>query len=394
MKIGIISNKSKYKELFNASEHECSAVMLKTTESYVPIDVFFLDGEQVTIDELATFREEVGNIPVFYKLHNIKSEIHTQNIKRICAAHKITPINEYYTMEQDVQEILQILTKVLGNGSKRVISFFGTHSGAGVSTTVFNVAHVIAKQVENRVLVLSLNAWDPADYFFTYQGSYLNDLKTDLKMKSLNAESLMEAVYEYNGFYHLAGNRDIKMQRYYTNEEIEHLISVAKECFDVILIDGGTHFDTANATQAFVSSNLKFIVTTQDDKGYRGYFPHTFQQLLEPAGGKRTDFMLIINQFKPDMSLISEKDLELELEISRIATIPDMDVLGSIAIRQKKLMYETADHTYRRSIHTIANAIISEAKLKERVDVELDSERRRSLFPLFKRREKEEVRTW
>lgn len=372
MYIGVVSRNHGYKKLFESYEQiETAPIFEKIKDDYntnVSLSALLVDGELVQYTDLQKVREVFPDIEIFYKLHNVTSAISVKNIERVCASHKILAINEHLTPEQVTSEVVRIVSDHKGYASNRIVSFFGTHSGAGVSTTVLNLARNLSERIQGKVLVLSLNAWDPSDYFLDYRGQYLNDLKVDLKTRSLTETKLKEALFEYKGFYHLAGNRDIKLQRYYTNEEISHLIEVAKEIFEVILIDGGTHFDTACASQAFISSELKFIVTNQEDKGYRGYFPHVFQQLLEPTGTSKNDFMLVINKYQPNMSLISENDLEEELEMQKIALIPDLEVLGPIAIRQKKLLYDLTEGktVYKKSLETISNLIISEAKLQEK----------------------------
>lgn len=391
MKIAIVSNEHNYKQQFESYEQiELALVFDKVKDdnnTSIQISALVVDGQNIPYTDLERVRDIFPDIPIFYKLHNVTNVISTKNIKRVCAAHKVIAINEHLTPEQVASEIVRLLTDQKGYASNRIISFFGTHSGAGVSTTVLNVGRGLSERIQGKVLVLSLNAWDPSDYFLEYRGEYLNDLKVDLKTKSLTESRLKEALFRYKDFYHLAGNRDIKLQRYFTNEEIAHLIDVAKEVFDVILIDGGTHFDTACASQAFISSELKFVITNQEDKGYRGYFPHVFHQLLEPIGASKSDFMLIVNKYQPNMSLISENDLEEELEMQKIAMIPDLEVLGPIAIRQKKLLYDLSEgkNAYRKSLESICNLIISEAKLPEKKLTSHDSNNK--FFGFFKKKE-------
>ncbi|QAS54820.1 ParA family protein [Halobacillus litoralis] len=397
MNIGVISKNSQYKELLEKNELvELAPLRSELKQEYnfsIDIDALLIDGETFSYEQLASVRNVFPEIPVFYKISGMKTHESIRTVQRLCAAHLIKPITEGLTYEQCTNQILQFMAKEKGLESNKVVTFFGTHSGAGVSTTVLNIAEAVSQKAQEKVLVLSLNAWDPSDYFLNYKGKYLNDLKVDLKNKNLTSSNLREALFQHHNFYHLAGNRDIKLQRYFTNEEIEHLIEVAKESFDLILIDGGTHFDTALATQAYVSSNLRFIVTNQEDKGYRGYFPHVFQQLIEPSGGKKSDFMLIINRFQPSMSLINEKDLEEELEIDRLATIPDMDVLGAVSIRQKKLLYTTSERMYTKEIDTIANVIFSEANLTLAPNLEQTNEKKGVLRGIF-RKKKEVEKTW
>ncbi|KZE68040.1 hypothetical protein AWM68_17880 [Fictibacillus phosphorivorans] len=386
MDIVIISKDSTYKELF--LQQEDIKVALRWDDLKKPtidIDVVFLDGEVIDIHQFSSIREQFPTIPVFYKPKSINSDQIMKNVSRVCAAHKITMLSEHLTPEQVVTEVINKISNKSDYLSKRIISFFGTHSGAGVSTTVFNLARSLSQKVDERVLVLSLNSWDPADYFYHYNGHYLNDLKVDLKTNSLTPFRLQEAVSFNLSFYHLAGNRDIKMQRFYQPYEIEHLIKVAQEVFDVILIDAGTHFDTAPTVQAYLSSNLKFLVTNQEEKGYRGYFPYVYQQLIEPIGGKSEEFMLVINKFQPANTLISEKSLEDELEMTKAVTLPDVGDLGAISAYQKRLLYDDiSDSHYTKNLDLLSNLIISECQLKEKVNIDTDRKEKKGLFSLFK----------
>lgn len=385
MNIVIISANSKFQTLFKKHD-ETQAVLLWDTvnRASIEIDAVLLDGKTFDLDDLKRIREQFLNIPVYYLPDTVKSDVIMRNITRLCSAYRVKVINEYMTEEQVVEMIMNELTNKEDYMSKRIISFFGTHSGAGVTTTVLSLARALSMKVEERVLVLSLNSWDPADYFYNYKGQYLNDLKVDLKTHNLTPSRLSEAVYYYRSFYHLAGNRDIKMQRFYQTDEIEHLINVAKEVFDVLLIDGGTHFDTAPTVQAYLSSNLRFLITNQEEKGYRGYFPYVFQQLIEPSGGKSEDFMLIVNKFHPSNTLINEKSLEEELGMTRVATLPDMGEMGDMAAYQKNLLYDLGDPLYNENIDLIRNIIIAECRLTEKEMPEEERKEKKGLFALFR----------
>lgn len=385
MNVIVISQHSVYKDLFARNEEVTTVLFWNDIKkATIDVNVILIDGETFDINQLHQIRELYPDIPVFYKPFPLNTDIITRNLTRLCAAHKVKMIHELATEEQAVEEILSHVTNNQDYLSKRIIPLFGTHSGAGVSTTVLNLARSLSQKVEEKVVVLSLNSWDPADYFYHYDGQYLNDLKVDLKTNNLTPSRLAEAVTHYKSFYHLAGNRDIKMQRFYQPSEIEHLIKVAQQLFDVILIDAGTHFDTAPTVQSYLSSNLRFLVTNQEEKGYRGYFPYVFQQLIEPSGGKADDFLLVVNKFQPTNTLINEKALEEELGMTRVATLPHMGELGSMASYQKKLLYDLHDSLYTKNIDLLSNLVMSECKLNEKKIVDEEKREKKGLFSFFK----------
>ncbi|MCU1808342.1 ParA family protein [Cytobacillus firmus] len=385
MNLLVLSKNSIYKERFEKNDELTSVLQMdEINKTNVEITAILLDGEIFNLDSLQQVRDFYPESTIFYKPRGINSDIIMRNITRLCAAYKVKVLSEYFTDDQAVDEIINQITNKDDYLSKRLVSFFGTHSGAGVSTTTLNLARSLSNKVEEKVLVLSLNSWDPSDYFYHYNGHYLNDLKVDLKTQNLTPARLSEAVSHQNGFYHLAGNRDIKMQRFYHPNEIEHLIKVAQQLFDVILIDAGTHFDTAPTVQSYLSSNLRFLVTNQEEKGYRGYFPYVFQQLIEPTGGKSDDFMLIINRFQPANTLINEKALEEELGMTKVATLPDMGDLGAMAAYQKRLLYDVSDSYYTKNLDLLSNLIISECRLTEKEMLMEERNEKKGFFSFLK----------
>ncbi|MDQ0255489.1 Flp pilus assembly CpaE family ATPase [Evansella vedderi] len=385
MNIAVISQNEELKhQLENDNQFE-GVLHHRDLKEEMHVDVLLITGDTVDHRDLNDVRKLYPKQSIIYKMEDVQNEASMRNIKMVCEAHNIIPIAENYTSDQVCKEVYKYIFEQNSQSSPRLVGFFGTHSGAGVSTTTLNTAHRLAMKTNAKVLVLSLNPWDPSDYFLQYRGKYLNDLKVALKTNNFSDETLLDAVYQYeDSFYHLAGNRDIKMQRYYNTDEIAKLIEVAKNCFDIILIDAGTHFDNACYAQSYVNSDLKFLVTTQDEKGYRGYFPYILQQLIEPIGGSPDEFMLIANRFTNDISLVNQKDIQEELEMTLLTTIPDQEVLGNVAIAQKNMLYEVAESHYKQSIETIVDSIISRADLE--VKEEEKEEEKKGFFGLFSKK--------
>jgi hypothetical protein len=106
--------------------------------------------------------------------------------------------------------------------------------------------------------------------------------------------------------------------------------------------------------------------------------------LIEPSGGKSDDFMLVVNRFQPTNTLISEKALEEELKMTRVATLPDMGDLGAMAAYQKKLLYDISDSLYTKNVDLLSNLIISECKLTEKEVQTTDRKDKKGLFSIFK----------
>lgn len=387
--IYLISQNALLKELLASIPEVTFVAQIPKFDTSISCKAIVVDGGIFTYSELKGLRQGYPNIPIFYQIQRVTNELQTKNIQTICAAYEITTLSEYYSAEQVKEDVEEHLFRKSDSRRNQIISFFGTHSGAGVSTTVLNVADLMAQKVNEKVLVLSLNPWDPSDYFLPYKGEYLSDLKIELKNNGLTEEKLQKAVHSYpSSFYHLAGNRDIKLQRYYHTDEISALLEVAKRVFNVILIDGGTHFDNAAFGQSYKQSDIKFLIATQEPKGFRGYWPHIFHQLLEPIGGKTNEFLLIMNQYIPDISLINEKGISEELDMSLLATIPNVNFYGPMAIAQKKLLHTvTADKEYTLALETIINSIVTRVGLTIKPELQNEQKNKGIFKNLFRKKQ-------
>lgn len=381
-----ITKNIKYKELISEIGDVTHVVQLPRLEGEIDCSAIYIDGHTLPIKELKSVRALYPRIPIFYQSANIQSDFLMQNAVTTCLAHDIKHMHEDFTDKQTVDEIEQQLFHKGTKNKRRVVSMFGSHSGSGVSTTILNVADLLAKRIEGKVVVLSLNPWDPSDYFLEYKGSYLNEIKIDLTTQNLSDDKFLGALHHYkDSFYHLAGNRDIKQQRYYTILEIEYLISRARDLFDVVLIDAGPHFDNACYAQSFIGSDLRFLITTQEPKGYEGYFPHIFEQLLAPLGSTSDDFFLVINRFILSNTLATEKDIVDVLKMELLTSIPDEGFLGSSAISQKRLLLENGPtREYVESLLPIVRAIIGQYSLKK-VEIE-ESTHSSGFLSMFKKK--------
>lgn len=350
------------------------------------IDILFIDGQLTSHNSISDIRTILPNAKILFLPHQVKSSDALRNIGIICSGYRVSLLKENMSTSQIADEIIRESIGSVDERVTKVVSLFGTHSGAGLSTTVMNIARVLAYETKSNVGVLSLNAWDTADYFHEYGGAYLNEIKTDLSTKSLTKDKLKKLMNHRKQFWQLAGNKDIKLQRYYTVEEIEYLIELARETFDIVLIDSGCHFDNACYAQSFLSSDMKFLVTNQDIKGFRNYWTQIRDQILNPMHVSESEYLLIVNNYVKNYNLISDKNIAEELGMHLLTTIPSEGELGNISLRNYKSLYDVASNQYKESLNVIADSLINSCGLT-RAEKVVTEEKKKGLFNFFKKKE-------
>lgn len=381
MLLAIVSNLDGFNTQFE-NYRDVNVLVRDSVVEDMHMDALLLVSDAVSNQELSKIRNMYPETEMYYIMTSFPGEAEFDKVKAVTAAYKI----KMAPVLSDVKSISEHFKAILAKSSKKkkVFSFFGTHSGAGNSTTTLNAAHTIARMSspKTRITVLSLNPYDSSDYFLKYNGSNLDDVKMELS-KDFDEAKLLNAMYRYEdlGFYHLAGNTNKMKIREYTVEEIEHLIQVAKRLSDVVLIDGGTFFDNACYAATYEKADMKFLVTTQEEKGFNSNWKQTYSQMVQHLQTDLKDYLLILNRYNEGISLITEKDLSEQMGVTLLTTVPDQDMYGPLAIAEKRLLSELADKSYRKALENVARSIMGFAQIQE---VEQEAEKRSFFHKLMK----------
>lgn len=291
-----------------------------------------------------------------------------KQIKTICESLNIKLLSQHLTVKQQVEIIKESVFPNLEQGPSNVVAFFSPISNVGLTSTILSVANTIGKLTDAKIAVLGLNAWDDGvDQFVHYQGKYLNEIKTQLTNRLLDHDSLLRLFhYEASApFYYLAGNQNTKMERLFTVEEIDYLVSLAKETFDLVLIDAGSHWDNASMLQSLYHADLKMVVINQQRKALKK-FEQVQQHVLYPLGYFRSDFLLIMNDYVNDPGLPTEKDILTEINIPFLTSIPHLPLVGLYSEVNQKFLVNYDFKDYKQSVNHISRGIIGRTKVKVR----------------------------
>lgn len=359
---------------------------LKATNLFDSIQTIFekeeLTGDCIVIsDEILPYGElqELefkSEQTVFYMLHSQYDSGLEKAIKTICDSRDIILIPPRLTIEQIINEITYTFNKNITEQSN-VITFFSSIGNIGTTSTCLSVAKSLSENTTSKVGVLLLNAWDHGTHQMNYKGEYLDLTKGRIENQALSSKEEFLSLFHMekeDSLYVLGGNRYTKLERLYTKESINYLISLAKKYFDVVLIDAGCHFDNANMVQALYESDFRLLVVNQQPKATQK-FNLIFDEILYPLGYKKTDFLTIINQFIDKPQLPKPKEISDELDILNLATIYSVAEPLYSEI-EKKTLYDFQDEVYNASIYNVSKAIINHANLQV-VENEINPKKKR-----------------
>lgn len=334
--------------------------------------------EQSNLDtvDLINLREQYPDI-----MMALIAQVPSETLLNVCRGNNITIINENVTPN----EFMRILLLEWFGIEKRrmdyntVFSITGTHTQVGVTQVALSLASELSS-FNLKVAVLGLNQYNPGDIpgketdysFDTLYSSVENGIFEKEYQRDKN--KLKSLMLELNGFYYLVGNRDrvFASEQYYKVEAIQKLIEIAKQEFDIVLLDLGSIYDTASVVAGLKCSTTHLLVGTQQDLSARN-FKQVQNQILKELGYTEDQFQLIINKHSINAAY-SARQLTDHLGVSLVGKIPYEPGAEDIEIANGIISTE-ASKAFNRAIHTIARSISASL-----VEGEMPKLKKKSLF--------------
>lgn len=298
---------------------------------------------------------------VFYVMRNEIMDVLEKTIQALCDGKRMKFISARLTNEQVIEEIKNTINPQ-EKQKNNVFSFFSSVSNVGSTSTAFSTSFSVSENTDAKVGLLILNAWDSGADYIDYKGTYLDEVKDSILSSRYDDDKYFEKIFhevKKDSLYVLLGNRNTKLERLYTKEEIERIIKRSEDIFDIVIIDAGCHYDNANIIQALYSSNYHFLVLNQQEK-LRRKWEEVYRNILSPLGFQREQFLLVLNRFHDNPSMPSVKDLKQSYQMP-VITIIEESPNGYLAEFSKKSLYQFDDMKYRESINVIGRTIAASA---------------------------------
>ena len=333
-------------------------------------DVLLLSDRLVPYEDLPEVRQACANANLFFLMSGSLDYRHFQKVETMCHAHDVNIVYPRQTNEQIVSFVSGVLRPMEEMKKNHVTTFVGVQSKVGVTSTVMAVATRLGMTTDAKIGVLGLNSSNPGVTFINnYDGSYLDELKTSLSNNMLSSAQLLKEMYGYNHFYYLAGNRDIKKRLHYSIKEIHYLIEQAKKTYDLVLIDAGCNFDDALCIQGLLNADTKFLITNQCLSGLYTWH-QVFEQVVEPLGFLKSDFLMLVNAYSNKPQLPDIKQISHDYGVPCLRSIAGVGDLGMVVEANRNLLIDYDEPEYTKDIDFIVRALVKTYKLKTKYQVE------------------------
>lgn len=276
-------------------------------------DIVICTNEIVRLHELDKLKAAFPKSEIFF----LDTKMHISSFNHaslVCEQNGIELLHPRSTGKSIGNRLLELIGVEI-EGKKNLIGFFGTSSGIGVTSIAGEFSRSMAKS-GLKVLMLGLNLLDPG--WNEKPKASLDQWRTKLSGRVLRESDFNDCV-EYDGFSYLPGNYDYIGAQEYSEEEIERLLEVAHNIYDVVVGDFGSYPDSAAWAVGINSSNIKYLVSKPNDR----YKAERILNVASHFSVQPSDFYLICNRSNSfSDSGITPKLLATELKVPMLMEIP------------------------------------------------------------------------
>lgn len=210
---------------------------------------------------------------------------------------------------------------------KQLCTFIGTTPNIGTTICALATAYRIVEVTERKVAFICMNFKSSKLHRYLKipaAQATVDELLPHLRSRSLTSTMLRNAMSilpSHPQLHVLLGNRYREMAEYFSDEDIQQLITIAKEHYDYVIIDCNAYWDNAGSLCSMQQADDIVLVTTnalshfqEDAKSWYGTMSH-----LLGLNNKHIH-ALIIRQSK-HYSGFTVQEIENELQLKVIGEV-------------------------------------------------------------------------
>lgn len=372
MKLTLLSNDIDLQQSLDNTGYFKEVSTVESLNDQYNSDVLVISDLIVDHNELSLFygeqtKEKKKNQITFYMMSNYFNEQINQNIISICESKNIIVIPPKLTLQQIVDRIIKVLFPEIGGKNQNIAVFFGADSKVGTTMIAQMVAEMLARNTDLKVALLFLNDRPSTAFLKSKEDENigLDEIKIKLFNKILTSDELLSTCVRHKELFVLQGPRYVLDVRHYHPEHVENLIQLARKEFDVIIIDAGSDIRLGMAVGALRSTNIRYLVTTQQEEA-KNTFELTESQVLKALQMSSSDFLLVVNKYLKSESIYTGKQLADLYKMSLATTLPNMEYGGWQAEFDKKSLIHYENEEMNFGVDQLCKLIAAQMKFEYR----------------------------
>lgn len=278
--------------------------------------------------------------------------VYREIIERLALDFHISLIAPYRTLGELVKEVED---RVVGrkppepsSGSTdpslgKLLVIMSAAPKDGATTVALSSAISLAKATSKPIALLDLNLKSPElqDYLRIKATRGLPVIQADCDSQTLDPEVLRKACVTLPGLpnlFILTGLKRREWAERLTQTEIEHLIAVARQTFELVIADVHTFPDQAATIQCIKEADVRYIVTQPIVSSYQSSWLDWFRSVWRQLGLTEQDFLMVVNRTSAQRH--TGPDIRRNTGSEVIAVLPDAGIAaGSKSVNDGEPLY-------------------------------------------------------
>lgn len=237
-------------------------------------------------------------------LHDYSDPLDTILIKRLAERYGIHLAPPYLSVDEFEQYMKLILGLTDAHTSPvlaPLIVGWGTSPRVGVTTILTHAAHRIAITSKKRVGMMDLNFRAPDLGNRLGIEESIKDfllLQSDASAKMLTPQALRQSMIMSKKTPNLSFLLSSHRREYsalITADEIDELLKVARQTYDIVFVDVNSYPDNAATLRAVKQADERWVITDTNNSSYQTAWQDWYESVWEPYGLVLSDFGLVIN---------------------------------------------------------------------------------------------------
>ena len=231
-----------------------------------------------------------------------------------------------------------------------VYTFFGADSKVGTTMIATSLAKLLAET--NKVLLIYANKKPSLSYVDSGQEARgIDNLQIKLESNVLDIEDINDIIISIDGLDIIPGVRELELCRKFKVQDINEIIDIVMDKYDIILIDAGCDFEyNAMAVGALSVTDNTVLVTTQQETAVK-----EMNRVMSLARKMKLQFNeLLVNKLQPSGVAVIEVE-----ELQKLTGIKHLmgEIKNSPYSWQSESDYSTLiplDKTFKKKLEEIS----------------------------------------
>lgn len=351
----LVEEDNKVLQMFKENE-DFEIKVLDNIDSSNVIDILVVGESKIKPEEVSEALHIVRAKEIYY-IFNDGSAMTFDFQKFENLEIKVTPVKA--TPKKIYDFIIEDIYKNIKNKSN-IFVFYGSSSKVGTTITSQGVAEMIAENTNLKVLFMCL-AGTKGDYYLKVEGSQtIEDITEKLKHRLLSEKRTLSNCTEINrNLKVLLGNENIIKRRDLNPYDIENLLKLVKNNFDVIIIDTGSLIELGSTIGSLMQTKNRYLVVDDSMVGLTDFL-EVKKNVLPKI--QVNDFKTIVNKFDDD-STYKDEEISKFYGYEHLVTLPILEE-GKDCEYNKKTLYSLKNKKYNNNLEKIATDILSQINVK------------------------------